>query len=323
MPCPRRSGPAAPRQKREDHATSSAPSCWPAVWRGRAPDSSSRGRVHTDGEGHLDRTATSRCEASIAGSATTAVARAGPAKGAGPRAAHTHSALPRARASTVYLPGTVEMARRPFVGYTSRAPAHTTRGIRLNKKSRTRLLVATGVIVAVFIVGVVFLVQKQGAYYRQVSDLHHRAVRRQERQGRRQGARRHDQARRAPACTSPSRTSPARPDTVKVLYSGQMPNTFDAGVDVVVIGKYASNGALITADQLQTKCPSKYKGSGLTRSPDDRAVRSDACDRPRYILSRCHAHLRPGRSSAARPRLPGLSARTSSATATTPSTASS
>ena len=54
-----------------------------------------------------------------------------------------------------------------------------------------------------------------------------------------------------------------------------MPNTFDAGVDVVVIGKYASNGALITADQLQTKCPSKYKGSGLTRSPDDRAVRSD------------------------------------------------
>ena len=45
-----------------------------------------------------------------------------------------------------------------------------------------------------------------------------------------------------------------------MLYSGQMPNTFDAGVDVVVIGKYASNGALITADQLQTKCPSKYKG---------------------------------------------------------------
>ena len=50
-------------------------------------------------------------------------------------------------------------------------------------------------------------------------------------------------------------------DTVNVLYSGQMPGTFDAGVDVVVIGKYASSGALITADQLQTKCPSKYEGS--------------------------------------------------------------
>ncbi len=30
--------------------------------------------------------------------------------------------------------------------------------------------------------------------------------------------------------------------------------------DVVVIGKYASSGSLITAEQLQTKCPSKYKG---------------------------------------------------------------
>ena len=39
----------------------------------------------------------------------------------------------------------------------------------MNKKSRTRLLVATGVIVVVFIVGVVFLVQRQGAYYRQVA----------------------------------------------------------------------------------------------------------------------------------------------------------
>ena len=46
-----------------------------------------------------------------------------------------------------------------------------------------------------------------------------------------------------------------------LLYAGQMPNTFEPGVDVVVIGKYASNGALITADQLQTKCPSKYEGS--------------------------------------------------------------
>jgi cytochrome c-type biogenesis protein CcmE len=39
-----------------------------------------------------------------------------------------------------------------------------------------------------------------------------------------------------------------------------MPGTFEAGVDVVVIGEYASNGSLITAEQLQTKCPSKYEG---------------------------------------------------------------
>ena len=41
----------------------------------------------------------------------------------------------------------------------------------MNKKSRTRLLIATGVIVVVFVIGVIFLIQKQGAYYRQVADL--------------------------------------------------------------------------------------------------------------------------------------------------------
>ena len=41
----------------------------------------------------------------------------------------------------------------------------------MNKKSRTRLLVATSVIVVVFVVGVVFLVQRQGAYYRQVWEV--------------------------------------------------------------------------------------------------------------------------------------------------------
>jgi cytochrome c-type biogenesis protein CcmE len=56
---------------------------------------------------------------------------------------------------------------------------------------------------------------------------------------------------------------------VNVLYSGQMPNAFDAGVDVVVIGKYASSGTLITADQLQTKCPSKYKGSASPAATSD------------------------------------------------------
>ena len=50
---------------------------------------------------------------------------------------------------------------------------------------------------------------------------------------------------------------------MNVTYNGQMPNTFAAGVDVVVIGKYASPG-VITADELQTKCPSKYKGQATS-----------------------------------------------------------
>ena len=129
----------------------------------------------------------------------------------------------------------------------------------MNKKSRTRLLIATGVIVAVFIVGVVFLVQKQGAYYRQVSDL---TTGQYDGKNVKVGGRVLDGTIQRDASgvrfTIEDLTGDAA--KVKVLYSGQMPNTFDAGVDVVVIGEYASNGALITADQLQTKCPSKYKG---------------------------------------------------------------
>ena len=130
----------------------------------------------------------------------------------------------------------------------------------MNKKSRTRLLVATGVIVAVFIIGVVFLVQKQGAYYRQVSDL---TTGQYDGKNVKVGGRVLDGTikRDASGVLFTIEDLTGKSDTVKVLYSGQMPNTFDSGVDVVVIGKYASNGALITADQLQTKCPSKYKGS--------------------------------------------------------------
>ena len=51
--------------------------------------------------------------------------------------------------------------------------------------------------------------------------------------------------------------------TVKVAYNGQMPSTFAPGVDVVVTGKYASDG-VISADQLETKCPSKYKAQATT-----------------------------------------------------------
>jgi cytochrome c-type biogenesis protein CcmE len=129
----------------------------------------------------------------------------------------------------------------------------------LNKKSRTRLLVATGVIVAVFVIGVVFLVQRQGAYYRQVSDL---TTGQYDGKNVKVGGRVLDGTiqRDASGVFFTIEDLTGKSDTVKVLYSGQMPGTFDAGVDVVVIGKYASSGSLITAEQLQTKCPSKYEG---------------------------------------------------------------
>jgi cytochrome c-type biogenesis protein CcmE len=130
----------------------------------------------------------------------------------------------------------------------------------LNKKSRTRLLVATAVIVAVFIVAVVVLMQKQGAYYRQVSQI---VTGQYDGKNVQVGGKvlggtiKRDSA----GVHFVIQDLTGKQDTVHVVYSGQMPNTFEAGVDVVVTGKYASNGALITADQLQTKCPSKYQAS--------------------------------------------------------------
>ncbi|MGE5228514.1 MAG: cytochrome c maturation protein CcmE, partial [Deltaproteobacteria bacterium] len=107
---------------------------------------------------------------------------------------------------------------------------------------------------------VVYLLNTQGAYYRQVADL---ATGQFDGKNVKVGGRVLDGTieRDANGVRFTIEDLTGKTDTVNVLYSGQMPGTFEAGVDVVVIGKYASNGALITADQLQTKCPSKYEGS--------------------------------------------------------------
>jgi cytochrome c-type biogenesis protein CcmE len=130
----------------------------------------------------------------------------------------------------------------------------------VNKKSRTRLLIATGVIVVVFVIGVVFLVQKQGAYYRQVADL---TTGQYDGKNVKVGGKVMAGTinRDASGVHFTIQDLTGKADTVKVTYSGQMPNTFEDGVDVVVVGKYAAAGGVVSADQLQTKCPSKYKGS--------------------------------------------------------------
>jgi cytochrome c-type biogenesis protein CcmE len=130
----------------------------------------------------------------------------------------------------------------------------------VNKKSRTRLLIATGVIVVVFVIGVVFLIQKQGAYYRQVGEL---TTGQYDGKNVKVGGRvvagtiNRDDA--GVHFTIQDLTGKA--DTVKVTYAGQMPGTFEDGVDVVIVGKYAAADGVVSADELQTKCPSKYKGS--------------------------------------------------------------
>ena len=130
----------------------------------------------------------------------------------------------------------------------------------MNKKSRTRLLIATGVIVVVFVIGVVFLVQKQGAYYRQVADL---TTGQYDGKNVKVGGKviAGTINRDASGVHFTIQDLTGKTDTVKVTYNGQMPNTFEDGVDVVIVGKYAAADGVVSADQLQTKCPSKYKGS--------------------------------------------------------------
>ena len=135
----------------------------------------------------------------------------------------------------------------------------------MNKRARTRLIVATIVIVAVFAAGVVYMVSREGAYYRQVSDLS-----RQDLNGEQVkvagrvvgGSVSHDAA----GLHFALQDLTGKPDVVKVDYAGQVPGAFGAGVDVVVTGKYAAAESLIAADQLQTKCPSKYESQASPRA---------------------------------------------------------
>lgn len=133
----------------------------------------------------------------------------------------------------------------------------------MNKKARTRLLIATGVIVVAFVVGIVYLVSQQGAYYRQVSELVSGDY---DGKNVQVGGRVLDGsiARDDDGVTFTMQDLHGASDTVDVRFSGQMPNTFEAGVDVVVVGEYAAAQGVIAADELQTKCPSKYEGKGTT-----------------------------------------------------------
>jgi cytochrome c-type biogenesis protein CcmE len=138
-------------------------------------------------------------------------------------------------------------------------------GIGVNTKARTRLLIATGVIVAVFVVGVVYVVSREGAYYRQVSELAGgEYVGKNVKVGGRVLGDSLTHGDSGFAFDIQDLTGEA--DTVKVEYDGQVPDTFGPGADVVVLGTYSESaaGGLITASQVQTKCPSKYEGAGTT-----------------------------------------------------------
>ena len=128
----------------------------------------------------------------------------------------------------------------------------------MSRRAQRRLIAAAVVLVAVFAVAMVYVVVAQGAYYRQVSALSAADDGHDVKVG---GA-----VVRGTIVRGPSGVRFAVEDltgkaaTVRVAYDGQMPATFAAGVQVVVTGRFAAGSDLITAAQLETKCPSKYAG---------------------------------------------------------------
>jgi cytochrome c-type biogenesis protein CcmE len=133
----------------------------------------------------------------------------------------------------------------------------------VNKKARTRLIFATVVIVVALVAGIVYVMSTQAAYYKQVSEL---VSGDWDGKNVQVGGRVLDGsvARDDDGVRFTIQDLHGATDTVDVEYSGQMPNTFDAGVDVVVVGTYSASAGVIAADELQTKCPSKYEGKGTT-----------------------------------------------------------
>jgi cytochrome c-type biogenesis protein CcmE len=140
---------------------------------------------------------------------------------------------------------------------------------RVNRKARRRLLIAVAVVVVAFAAGVVYLVWAQGAYYRQVGELSVAS----ELDGKTvkvggtvvPGSFAEDGTIQSFAI----RDLTGYGATVNVKYGGTVPDTFGPDVDVVVLGVYDAAAGLITAEELQTKCPSKYEGR---KSPDPAAT---------------------------------------------------
>jgi len=133
----------------------------------------------------------------------------------------------------------------------------------MDRTSRRRLLVTVIVVAVAFAAGVVALVVTQGAYYRQVAELSGSGLDGETvKVGGRVVEGSIETAGTRQRFTMSDLTG--EPDTVEVAFEGIAPETFGPSTDVVVLGEYDESAGLIRADELQTRCPSKYEAS---RSP--------------------------------------------------------
>jgi cytochrome c-type biogenesis protein CcmE len=120
------------------------------------------------------------------------------------------------------------------------------------------LLIAVAVVVVAFASAVIWMVRAQGAYYRQVGELS--AAEMDGKTVKVGGAVVPDSIDRDGGVQwFAIKDLTGRDAVVRVRYDGAVPDTFGPDVDVVVLGIYDAAGGVISAQELQTKCPSKYE----------------------------------------------------------------
>jgi len=137
----------------------------------------------------------------------------------------------------------------------------------LNRKARTRLIVAVGVLGAVLVAALIWYAVSASAGYYHVGQLN--------------GALNGKQVKLSGRVVPGSLTRGAdgvhfaleedRPmsgplPTVNVAYSGQMPASFSGNSLAIIVGKYLSGTNTVAATTLQTKCPSKYEAQASSPS---------------------------------------------------------
>ena len=129
----------------------------------------------------------------------------------------------------------------------------------MNRRARKRLLIATLVLVTAFAVAVVWIVRSQGAYYRQVSALHAGDDGKVVKVGGAivEGTLTHGDS----GYRFTMHDFTEEDETIGVTYAGQVPDAFGPGAEVVVVGRYDAGSRAIVAEELQTKCPSRYQAS--------------------------------------------------------------
>lgn len=137
----------------------------------------------------------------------------------------------------------------------------------MNKRARTRLIVVTVIILAVFGVLLARVALSGGLqYYKTVAQLKAQQAQLVGKDIQVMGRVQAKTVQRGPAGLRFEITNNGR-DTIPILFSGSPPATFKEGADVIVNGTLTADG-IVTSKSMITKCPTKFQAE------QDKAVKA-------------------------------------------------